>query len=205
MKALLTLLTLTISLNSPATEWLTYYVYFETEYIQGTWTRADLLEESHGKYLAAEAYEDLFGSGDDQLVDKLISRLKSKKPDLYNWTYDLAFRGDTVIITTKKQVENMATVRNEITATLVFNHFKAVTFHSGNSSETWTGNDLTVPYFDLVTRQQSTKTVTEPVKSDRPAEPAEKKNPWGIWLAGSIILNLGLAGFLITKKNKPGA
>jgi len=102
MRILLTFLTLTISLNSFATEWLTYYIYFETEYIQGPWKRLYIVEQSNYKYLTVEAYEDLFGSDDEQLVQKFLSRLKNKKPDLYKWSYDLSFLGHTVVITTKE-------------------------------------------------------------------------------------------------------
>ncbi len=206
MKILLTILTLTISFNSFATEWLTYHVYFETEYIQGPWTRTDILEQSKYKYLAVEAYEDLFGSENEQLVQKFISRLKDKKPDLYNWTYNLNFQDDTVIITTKEQPKNVETIKNEITATLTFNNFKAVTFNFGDTSETLTNNDLTLPYFDLVSKQitQTTgvKKEQEPIGQNQMVEPTKTKNPLTTWLIVSIIFNFGLLGLLTMKKLK---
>lgn len=206
IKVLLTILALTISLSSFATEWLTYYVYFETEYPQGAWTRTDILEQSNYQYLTVEAYEDLFGSGDALLVDKFLSRLKNKKPDLYTWTYELTFQGDTVVITTKEQIKNVETIKNEITATLTFNNFKAVTFNFGGSSETLTNNDLTVPYFDLVFKQTTPATHTikiqQPIAQKQTAEPTGTKNPLTAWLIISIIFNLGLVGLLIIKKLK---
>lgn len=206
MKVFLTILTLTISLNSFATEWLTYYVYFETEYSQGTWTRTDILEQSKYKYLTVEVYEDLFGSGDEQLVDKFLSRLKTKKPDLYKWKYDLTFQGDTVVITTKEKPENIETIKNEITATLTFNNFKAVTFNFGDNSETLTNKDLTLPYFDLVSKQMTqttdTTVIQQPSEQNQTAQPTETKNPLTIWLIISIIFNFGLVGLLTMKKIK---
>lgn len=207
MKKLFIILTLTISLNSFATEWLTYYVYFETEYVQGPWRRADILDKSDYKYLTVEVYEDLFGSADEQLVQKFLSRLKNKKPDLYKWTYDLTFQGDTVVITTREQPKNVETIKNEITATLTFNNFEAVTFNFGNKSETLTNKDLTVPYFDLVSKQ--TTQIIDTIKIQKPlitqnqtVEIIENKNPLKTWLIVSIIFNLVLITFLAIKRIK---
>ena len=206
MKVFLTILTLTINLNSFATEWLTYYVYFETEYSQGTWTRTDILEQSKYKYLTVEAYEDLFGSEEAQLINKILSRLKDKKPDLYNWTYNLNVQSDTVVITTKEQVKNAETIKNEITATLTFNNFKAVTFNFGDNSETLTINDLTVPYFDLISKQTIPTTdrtkIQEPMEQNQTVVPTETKNPLTTWLIISIIFNFGLVGLLMIRKLK---
>jgi len=206
MKVFLTILTLTINLNSFATEWLTYYVYFETEYSQGTWTRTDILEQSKYKYLTVEAYEDLFGSEEAQLINKLLSRLKEKKPDLYNWTYNLNVQSDTVVITTKEQVKNIETIKNEITATLTFNNFKAVTFNFGDNSETLTINDLTVPYFDLISKQTIPTTdrtkIQEPMNQNQTVVPTKTKNPLTTWLIISIIFNFGLVGLLMIRKSK---
>jgi len=204
MKILLIILTLTISLNSFATEWLTYYVYVETEYSQGTWKRTDILEQSNYKYLTVEVYEDLFGSTNEQLVQKFLLRLKAKKPDIYNWKYDLTFQGDTVVITTKEQPKNVEIIKNEITATLTFNNFKAVTFNFGNNSETQTVKDLTLPYFDLVSNQITqtidTTKIQKLSEQSQNVQPTETKNPFIIWLIISIIFNIGLVGFWTMKK-----
>jgi len=196
MRILMTVFTMTISLNSFATEWLTYYVYFETEYMQGPWTRIDIVEKSNYKYLTVEAYEDLFGSENEQLVRKFLSRLHNKKPDLYKWKYDLTFQGDTVVIKAKEQPKNIETIKNEITATLTFNNFKAVQFNFGGKSETLTNNDLTVPYFDLVSKQTTqtinTSKMEELSEQNETFEQTETKNPLKTWLILSIIFNLGL-------------
>ena len=208
MKGLLTILTLLISLSASATHWLTYYVYYETEYIQGPWTRADILEKSKYKYLTLEAHEDLFGTEDTDLVNKMLSRLKERKPDTYDWTYDLTFQGDTVVLTPKGQIEKLETVKNEITATLTLNNFKAVTFHFDNKQETLTINDLTLPYLDLVTGQPKITTsdkidAKEQIDNTQSNEtPENKDHPLTIWLIISGFLNIGLIGLLMIKKIK---
>jgi hypothetical protein len=207
IKAILTLLTMISSVPSFATEWLTYYVYFETEYLQGPWIRLNMVEPSNYQYLSVEVYEDLFGSEDEQLVQKMISRLRDKKSDLYTWAYDLSFQGDTVVITTQEQLNNLATIKNEITATLTFNHFKAVTFNLGTQSETLTHHDLTLPYFDLVfntTAPLNNGEISEAsIEQHSTIKTAVTNNPWSIWLILSLLINFGLIAWLtLLKTNK---
>ncbi|MFT5253353.1 MAG: hypothetical protein ACI87N_002386 [Flavobacteriales bacterium] len=207
-------MTLAICLSANATQWLTYYVYFETEYIQGTWTRADILAKSDYKYLAPEAFEDLLGSEDGDLINKLFSRLKEKKPNTYNWRYDLTIQNDTVILTPKGKIEQWATVKNEITATLILNNFKAVTFDFEDTHKTLTITDLTLPYFDLIETKNKDIKIVEPITTDKTVAekltettqtkevPAKEDNSLTILLIISVILNLGLIGLLIFKRNK---
>lgn len=206
MKNLLTLFILTISLTAGATNWLTYYVYFETEYIQGPWTRTDLLEESEYKYLAPEVFEDNFGSIDSDIVNKMLSHLKERKPDLYNWSYDLTFQGDTVVLSSKEKIENFETIKNEITATLTLNNFKAVTFKFPDKSETLIIDDLTLPYFDLVTntpRESQAEETPEIVKKTAIGDkPHKDGNPLTIWLIISAIINSVLIGILIFRSKE---
>jgi hypothetical protein len=214
MKIIFTILTLIISLGANATNWLTYYVYFETEYIQGTWTRTDILEKSEYKYLAPEAFEDLFGSENEDLVNKMISRLKKKNPKMYNWSYDLTIQDDTVILTPNGKIEQWATVKNEMTATLMLNNFKAVTFDFGDTQETLTLADLTLPYFDLIETKNKDIKIVEPITTDKMVTenltettqtkevPDKEDNSLTILLIISGILNLGLIGLLIFKRNK---
>ena len=209
MKLLLTILTLIISLSANATNWVTYYVYFETEYMQGTWTRADILENSEYKYLAPEVFEDLFGSGDEGLINKMMSRLKEKKPKTYDWSYDLTIQNDTVILMLKGKIKQLATVKNEITATLTLNDFKAVTFDFGDTQETLTLADLTLPYFDLIENKKEkikveavTTDKTEKEKRTETIQTKEKPvNLITISLIISGILNFGLI-LLIFKRKK---
>jgi len=216
MKGFLTILTLVISLSVNATHLLTYYVYYETEYSQGPWKRLNILEESDYKYLAPESFTDLFGSEDIDLVNKMISRLKDNKPDVYNWNYEVSFSEDTVILTTKAEIEKFETVKNEITATLTLNSFKAVTFRFNNLQETLTIDDLTLPYLDLVkakrdknepsTSQGLTKNTAEIKVENNPKQQNEIKNEEGssltIWLIISVIINVGLVALLIMKKKR---
>jgi len=214
MKGLLTILFLSTIYSASATHWMTYYVYVETEYIQGTWTRTDILEKSDYKYLAPHIFQDLFGTEDIGLITTMLSKLKEKNPDDYKWTYELSVQGDTVILTTNETITELTTVKNEITATITLNNFKAVTFRIGDTEQTLTIEDLTLPYLDLV--EPGTKTV-EPqqviaVETDTPETqetvevtvtqemPNEVRNPLTIWLIISGLLNIVLIGLIIKNK-----
>lgn len=219
MKKIITLLMLTICFCTNATHQLTYIVYFETEYIQGPWSRLDLLVESDYKYLEAQSFEDSFGSIKADMVNKMISRLKDDKPDIYNWTYELSIEGDTVILTPNGQIKEIETIKNEITATLTHNNFSAVIFYFGEKKEVLTIDDLSLPYFDLVTKQQNKSeakiqevtidtiynidTVQSQKVNIKPCEDKEQEdNLLSIWLIISGILNIGLIGFLMMKNKK---
>ncbi|MBC9813057.1 hypothetical protein H9Y05_11310 [Crocinitomicaceae bacterium CZZ-1] len=200
MKILLTLFMFMTGLCATATHELTYYVYSETEYIQGPWLRTDALEASGFKFLSATSYEDLFGSGDDALAGKLLSRLKEKKPDLYEWNYTLSFQGDTVIITPQKTIQSFETVMNEITATLTLNRFKAVTFQINGQQKTYTLTDLTLPYFDLVSGQPETSGEPEIVSAEQTQDPVKPQRNQRTWLIISGVLNVIFLGVLIMRK-----
>lgn len=209
MKTLLTTFALIVSLSTSATHTLSYYVYFETEYVQGPWIRVNILDGSDYRYLQAEMYEDLFGTVNADLVSKIFSRLKDRKPDMYNWKYDLSFQGDTVVISSKKRIENLETIRNEITASMLFNNFKAVTFNLDGKSETFNLSNLTLPYFDLVSNNAKEIVAVEkpivveqvlPIEQEEPIQ--KKRNPYKIWLIISIVLNIGIFGTLLFQKSK---
>ncbi|HET8964024.1 MAG TPA: hypothetical protein VFM99_09015, partial [Chitinophagales bacterium] len=112
------ILVLIVSINANATHTLTYYVYYESEYVQGPWSRADDLINSNYKYLTPVKYNDAFGTVIAELVNKMLSRLKENNPEVYNWTYSLNVNGDTVIFSPNKKITHWETVKNEITATL---------------------------------------------------------------------------------------
>lgn len=201
MKVLLTFFLSITSLCATATHELTYYVYSETEYVQGPWSRTDLLETSGFNYLAAEAYNDLFGSEYIDLVDKMLSRLKDKKPDLYKWNYTLSFQGDTVIIAAQEKIQSFETVMNEITATLTLNNFKAVTFRINGEQKTYTLNDLTLPYFDLISGQPEASASNEQlINTPQAHESGKPLKSQRVWLIISGILNIIFLGILIMKK-----
>ncbi|MEQ9216957.1 MAG: hypothetical protein RLO17_02875 [Cyclobacteriaceae bacterium] len=162
MKFIISLGILILSFFAYATHQLTYYVYYETSYAQGPWSRVDLLNQSGYQYLKAEAYNDLFGTIPDELVHKMLSRLKEKKPSYYNWTFDISLAGDSVTIASKETIANQETIKNEITATCTLNGFNTVTFNFPDQLETWTLDDLTLPYFDLVNSQLTKSSKSTP-------------------------------------------
>jgi len=202
MKKTFTILALILALNANATNWLTYYVYHETEYIQGPWSRIDILEKSDYKYLSPQAYEDLLGSERIDLVNKIFFHLKEQKPEVYTWDYELSLYGDTVIFSTEEVIEHIEIIKNELTASLTLNGFEAVVFQIGNKKETMTIFDLTLPYFDLVnsknsellTVQKKTVEVKSEILNDN------QENPLTIWLIILSITIIGLLGFIIIRK-----
>ena len=219
MKYLLTISICAIYLNLSATHRLSYYVYFETEYLQGPWKRSDLLEGSNYKYLAPKSFTDLFGSLDEDLVTKFIDRLKENSPERYNWQYQLSFQGDTVVLESNANIDQVETVKNEITATLTLNCFKVVSFNFGNVNEVWTMDDLTLPYFDLVQKKLEQPKMTTEEEIDLPhtteiAEKKEQNSPLqqieieeeksgiNVWLLISVLLNLGLVVILLMNRKR---
>src|SRR5690625_2344413 len=95
-----------------------YYHYHETHYAQGSWVRQNILQESGYKYLLAQSHKDLFGTEDEQMIKKMMSRLQDKKPEIYHWSYELEIKKDTVIIIPDGNIEASETIKNEITATM---------------------------------------------------------------------------------------
>ncbi|MBK6731572.1 MAG: hypothetical protein IPG60_11660 [Bacteroidetes bacterium] len=94
-------------------------MYYETEYVQGPWNRADDLINSNYKYLTPVKYDDAFGTVIAEIVNKMLSCLNENNPENYNWSYSLIVEGDTVILTPKEKIMNWETVKNEITATFI--------------------------------------------------------------------------------------
>jgi len=68
MKRILALLfCLVISQCAFATEWFWYYVYVQTEYPQGPWTRTDILGKYDSyEYLHPLQFNGLFGTSDSR-------------------------------------------------------------------------------------------------------------------------------------------
>lgn len=198
MKKILLIIVFSTSLSSYATHWLEYYVYFETEYSQGPWSRYDNLEQSNYIYLTVQLFEDLFGSLEEQLVEQILIKLKERKPDLYNWNYDFSIEERTVIISTNKIPKNQQTIKNEITASLTLNNFDAVKFILGNEVDTLNANDITVPYFDLVSNQAKLPTnYKDETKVEVEVDSTETKNKLIYWLYLSIVINLILFLFIL--------
>lgn len=200
-KYFITFLFLIFSIKSQAAHWFTYYIYFETEYIQGPWSKTHLLNQSNYKYLTVEKHNQLLGTEDEDLVETLISTLREIKPDLYNWEYDLKINKNTVEITASQIVENIETVKNELIATILFNNFETLKFNYNGKSEILTLNDLTLPYFDLVNVQNNEKKSVEEknnLKENVEVEIEKNANTNSLiyWLIASILLNLGFVVYL---------
>ena len=209
MKELIILLTLFNSAEDASTHWFTYYIYIETEYVQGPWARTELLSHSGYRYLAPKVFEDLFGTMKEELAEKLLERLREEKPTLYDRVHKLTLHGDTVNLEIEGIVDRRETIMNEVTATMILNSFSAVRFRYANQEETMTLADLTLPLFDLVSLseedsndagmesgQDSGKVrIGEPVASD-------SRNPLSHWLIVSVLFNVILILFIVFRAKK---
>lgn len=199
---LIVILLFVLSFNVHANHEITYYVYFETQYTQGPWAKTDILDKSEYKYLNAKKYEEMMGTTEDELVEKILSQLKDEKPDVYNWSYDLAIEEDTVVITPEDEIEKPETVKNELTASLTHNGFKAVKFKWSDDSKPLTIDDVTLPYLDLVMGPSKTENTDKEEHPDNEPPLDNKNGIWNGWLIGSVLLNLGLIGLLVFKWKK---
>jgi len=218
IKLLLSFLFLQIGFYAGAAHWMTYYVYYETNYEQGPWARQNLLRESGFRYLAAEPYQDLFGTESKQWAEKMLSRLQDKKPEIYDWNYDLEIKDNSVFIIPGKNVDALETVKNEITATLVLNGFDSVIFGPSNEQKIWTIDHLSLPFLDLVNPSRMPETERDVMKkeeeyfpdsSDNRQEmqeiesgtnPKKERRSLSVFLMISGILNIILLILLFRKK-----
>lgn len=192
-----------LCVNAQATHSLTYYVYLETEYLQGPWSRTDILESSGYKYLAPKQYVNLFGSVREDMVNTMIANLRENKPELYKWEYTVKVFNDTVLLTINEEIGQIETIKNEITSTLTLNSFSVVTFEFPTSTETLSIDDIKIPYLDLVVndpKQIKKKQVlvdTEPEKQHEDIEELEEQTGFSNWFILSIGLNILLICFLL--------
>lgn len=215
MRRIFTILLFIPMLEVGATHWLTYFVYSESEYAQGPWSRTRILDQSDYRYLAPREYTDLFGTEPIDLVQKMMQRLGEIHPGNYDWTYELGVKEDTVELKTDVFPEAWGSVKNEVTATMILNGFRAVRFTTPDTTIISALGDLTMPYFDLVPPDRNRKGPRVEAKSREPAVPVEAspdkvemnegaatRNPLTAWLVLSIMLNLILGFFLILKFRK---
>lgn len=216
MKKLLSILLLAQALGAGATHWLTYYVYIETEYVQGPWSGAHLLNSSRYRYLAVREYTDLFGTERIDQAEKMLQRLGENDPSAYDWDYALYLRGDTVLIKTEQAIRAWDRVWNEVTATLTLNGFSAVLFELSDTQVKTTLADLTLPYFDLVDPRQKSigsRTISGlpgppgqlPANTADPGRVKQKDRPFqslAIWLILSVVLNISLTIILLIQRKR---
>ena len=214
MNRFIILLLFFFSIKAGATHWLTYYVYVETEYVQGPWARTNLLARSDYKYLAPKVYEDLFGTMKEELAEKFMARLREEKPAVYDWDFEISLQGDTVCLEIQGSIDQQETVVNEVTATMILNSFDAVCFKDPGGAATYSLTDITLPLFDLVSLKKEEPPVMEDVMTqDEPGnemtqndiqddETSESKSPLLIWFILSVVLNLILVTWIIFRPGK---
>jgi len=190
-------------LPAKATHFITYYIYVETDYIQGSWDRQEMLEPFGGKYLAPKEYEELLGSEAEELVKAILAGLKSEHPNLYAWSYEVDVRTDSVWIVIKDSIPKLETVQNEITASLTLNSFESVTFQLPTGIATLTLDDVSIPYFDLVSpnRAPSAGSKTDSKVQSVAKASEERDNPLSIWLWGMLSTGF-LIYILVVKRNR---
>ncbi|MET0393800.1 MAG: hypothetical protein ABW019_11700 [Chitinophagaceae bacterium] len=195
--------------SSLATEWAWYYIYVQKEYIQGPWTRADLLgKRDDYAYLHPQPFEELFGSEQQDLVNAIFRHLREETPERYTFRSSLSVSVDTVVIRTEDSIPDFDAVKNELVASFVLNNFAAVKIIQPGKVSLYRLGDLTVPYMDLVLpatgqAHQSSDNVQIDTAALNPAiettpEKPEKKLP--VWLILSVGLNLVLIMFLLLRK-----
>ncbi len=140
------------------------------------------------------------------MVNTMISHLRENKPDLYKWDYTAKVIGDTVVLSIEEDIDQIETVKNEITSTLTLNSFSAVCFQLPGSIETLTLNDINIPLLDLVSKEPATAE-QEIIESESYQQLTDVEKPTGqssfsIWLIVSVGLNILLIGILIYRLRK---
>ncbi len=219
-----------LSLSCSATEWCNYYVYVESEYMQGPWTREDVIfKYSHGKYLHPVLCEDLFGSDKTELIIAVLGHLKKESENRYNFKYTVAEMGDTAFIQTKDPIPGFESIRNELIASLLLNNYKVLLIKQAGIEHTYVFSDLGLPFMDLCLPPKASATTSpgpvqtsDAIEQKKPLKEAanhpdtlKTKNPESeeiknsqaispdrIWLFISIAVNLFLILILIVRQNK---
>lgn len=193
MKSLVIILFCFLNLNAFATHYLSYYVYVQKEYVQGPWKRIDLLNSQDYKYLEPHFHEDLLGTLDEDLIHTLLGHLKALNPEFYNWEYEVEVVEDTVYIKAEAQMAQFETVKNEVIATLTLNGFNSVCFSEFPIPNTYTLEDVSIPYFDLTKNGIPSKSIKmqpnnqlEIYKEDKTNKETEQVS---FWLVTSLIMN----------------
>lgn len=194
-----------------ATEWATYYIYVQKDYLQGPWKRADWLGQLDSyQYLHPQQFEELFGSEPISLASSIFSHLREETPERYAFQSTLTISGDTVIIQTPGSVADFDAVKNELTASFVLNNFSVVKIIRQGKAALYGLKDITVPYMDLVFPGGKETLLFRPdsitadtAASGAPAQPAVKGQPGNKLSAGlivSVIMNILLAALLLRKR-----
>lgn len=196
--------------NANATHWLTYYVYHETEYDQGPWIGVAIIENTNYKYLVPVAYSEMFGSENIEIAKKIVFRLKEKKPEIYNFEYEIAEKENEITLTIKEEIKENQIVKNEIITSLINNGFTKVIFRFLNKEEVCTIKNVTLPYFKLQYNKNkasnSIKTLFSINKNKKTLKTNKnnlrKEDTNRFWFVLSLLFNILLILLIFVKKRK---
>ncbi|MFP4620956.1 MAG: hypothetical protein ACLFM7_06560 [Bacteroidales bacterium] len=159
---------------------MTYFVYVETQFVQGYWKDASNVYESGDKFLYPYSYTDLFGTVKKDFYNKLLERLgeyhdfysavsldsNKLKREGYREFYDTL----NFAVQTELTAEQIKTVKNELTTTVLSaGECQAIRlrfYQNGelHNSKVYDYSDLDYPVFDLVSMNKGRPPVTRIVK-----------------------------------------
>jgi hypothetical protein len=212
MKKIFILFFLSFKQSCFATDWSWFYVYVQTSYPQGPWSRTNVLNEyGYYKYLQPKLHEELFGSEPISLAQAIFNNLKteSESKTLYKQSFLLSVVTDTVFIECKNKIVKFDSIKNEILASFLLNSFKAVKVIQPDSSNIYVLKDISIPYMDLVylpnkTLRDSTnsKDRTNNIITKDLSVANTEENKISIWLIISLIANFVLLVMLFVRKKK---
>jgi hypothetical protein len=212
MKRILAILLFVIAgQKSFATDWAWYYIYVQTDYIQGPWTRMDVLDKSGSyTYLHPKQFEELFGTESIDLANAIFSHLQKESPKRYTFNSALSLLSDTVVIQVKDSIPDFDAVKNELTASYTLNNFPAVKIVQGGKTDVYTLRDVSVPYMDLIfpayaetdtlSQKDTVSAISIPEVPIEQEPQSENKIP--AWLILSAIINVILIILLLRKVKK---
>ena len=176
----LTIFLFVFALNLKATHNLTYFVYVESQFLQGYWKDAGEVYESGDKFLYPYVYTDLFGTVKKDFYNKLLERLNEHhgfytavsldsntlKREGYREFYDtLNFAVQPEL--TDAQIK---TVKNELIATVLSagecQAIRLKFYKNGEPQKSgiYDYSDVDYPVFDLVRMKKGSPPVTRIVE-----------------------------------------
>lgn len=196
---------------SHATHTLWYYVYFQTEFVQGPWTGTDILSQGY-MYLEPKLFV-IENAGSDPVIvpAEALDKLRENAPKLYGWDYKLEAAGDTLLISSVQAISDFGQVKNEVITTMTHLGFPLVRFKTADLDQVFSQQDVDLPFFELVGKQNP-----PPVAPSLPADtahaaagilqPAPAETPhhhWPDWLVyGLSGLNAVLIAWLILGRTR---
>jgi hypothetical protein len=150
-----------------ATETNWYYTYHQTNYIQSTWVRSNLIEPSM-VYLHAQLNEDNISlSYLPDFVEKALKKLKEvNSPRYQGLKIQVAEHETNQVLNLKfnKFPTEYEAIKNELVATFCINGYTSVELVTPKGLKRYTLKDVTVPYLDLRTPKGEFETFTIPVR-----------------------------------------